>query len=824
MNNWQFLIQKQGERRWHPLESATVELPEGKYRVVANSNYVNTDVEVRVTHYSHYESPPKRHVKKRSRRTNADGVMAVIPFTVLKPGSWELRCSGDLMSDIMGRTWKFSVRLEVLPDEAALNFVSDMGSDGFFDDHLDSSTPKRSAGGNRKSAHGDVESLVTSADLDENHMGDATITISAEEVKVTSSQSQADGSSYVVSGEDAPLDWNYTTINIKDTFKDLSFATRQSAGEENQELDGLVTPAILKGETAEQILHNLADLALPTTEPALDELGVAQSPAQAVELPLAITLASATYFVAWGEALTIQGGVELKDGMTLKNRIYGGELRIELRSPLGDSGARELQTGAAIARITQPVTKDTLPFNFCCELQVPGDCPSKLILADIYLYAALDANGEAMLLASNTFTVNATVTELLALSAVAQAQTSEELLNSSEIVVVNTTQEETKVSTSLDLQLFDLVKTLPKEQSLVTQPKVKISLPPRINPYSLQKPASLRSPQLPFSNEQNSRPTDVRIKTQSRALPYLKKLPVISSPEENQSPEVTNNNPQIVESPLTVEKENWTGELTPVLPQEAAIPSNAELITTTDNPDALSPLIRQWIKTQGYTLSQPINLQYQDYDTEQIFLHELDVDPGIAASTDPDSLENPPQPAPALPQLPPLISHQQKPTWLTQEIVVDDIALPIASPEEQTPPQQPSIEPPLPLLSSQETVPLPVPEVYVPKGELIAGKPIKIRIVLPNLGPHIAIKLWIKDCQTRRLLQEPRIWKSWLYHSPDCLQQTVNLEVPLGCLEIQFEAIAIDLTTQQESHKVSITRSVIPEGLPQIPIEELIAI
>jgi hypothetical protein len=46
----------------------------------------------------------------------------------------------------------------------------------------------------------------------------------------------------------------------------------------------------------------------------------------------------------------------------------------------------------------------------------------------------------------------------------------------------------------------------------------------------------------------------------------------------------------------------------------------------------------------------------------------------------------------------------------------------------------------------------------------------------------------------------------------------------LGCLEIQFEAIAIDLTTQQESHKVSIARSVVPEGLPQIPIEELITI
>ena len=171
MKNWQFLIQKQGERHWLPLESATVELPEGRYRVVANSNYANTDVEVRVTHYSHYESPAKRYVKKRSRRTTDDGVVAVIPFTVLKSGSWELRCCGDLMSDIMGQNWKHSVRLEMLPDDAERDFTPDtMGEDGMFEEP----TTKHS----QNSTHGD---------LDDDHIGDTTITIPPEQVTVTSS-------------------------------------------------------------------------------------------------------------------------------------------------------------------------------------------------------------------------------------------------------------------------------------------------------------------------------------------------------------------------------------------------------------------------------------------------------------------------------------------------------------------------------------------------------------------------------------------------------------------------------------------------------------
>jgi len=847
MTNWQFLIQKQGEHLWRPLESSTVELTEGRYRVVANSNYANTDVEVRVTHYSHHESPPKRYVKNRSRRTNGDGVMAVIPFTSLKSGSWELRCSGDLMSDMMGQPWKFIVRLEVLPEQADGNFTDADSSS--VTEQL--STQKHS----QQLVDSEIDPLVTSASLDENTMGDATITIPAEQVIVTSSHptveesvtpstkvdfdtpaeivttgSNANGMTNVTENmplrNDSPVDEVIVTPNITPDNADS-----ESTDEDNQQdfIDELVNPVLLKGKTAEQILQNLADLALPTNEPALESEETDDTPPEIPQLPLIITLDTEIYFVSWGETFTLHGRLELKD-MSLSPRIYRGELHIELRSP---------QSGEAIAQTKKVVIEDTLPFSFTHELQVPEDCPSKLILADISLYAALEDGGESILLASHGFTINATVTELLALSAVAQSHTAEELLTFAEIVDINNTREETKVSTPLDLQLFNLVKALPKKQPLVTQPKVKTSLPPRLDPYSLQKPTPLKSPQLPnFSLGQNqNQSTEIvtpqpkttadvtHTKIRGTALPYLKKLqPVFTTGKATQSEEITGENSPGVEPSSPVEDENTTLIESPILPQEKPLYGNAELITDTENIDTLSSLIRQWTQTQGYTIPQPINVQYEDYDTEQIFTHELDVDSGLVPYQTPPTTHST-----AVPR----VFQQHKSNWLAQEIVVDDI-IPHEIDNSTDEPEaanssideQQPLTPPEPQLSPQEKKLefIPVPELYVPPGELIAGQSIKLRVVLPDLGPHIGIKLWLKDCQTRKLLDTPHILKNWLTEPPDHLQLTTQIQVPFGCLQIYLEAIAIDLITQQESHKISILRDVIPENLPRIPINQLIEI
>lgn len=117
MADWQYLLQKEGDRSWLPLKPSGVELPEGRYRVVAHSNRANTDVEIRITHYSTDEVPPKRRSQKRSHRTNAEGLMVVIPFTYIKPGIWNVRIKNDIMSDLLGDTWQAGIQIRVLPKE-----------------------------------------------------------------------------------------------------------------------------------------------------------------------------------------------------------------------------------------------------------------------------------------------------------------------------------------------------------------------------------------------------------------------------------------------------------------------------------------------------------------------------------------------------------------------------------------------------------------------------------------------------------------------------------------------------------------------------------
>jgi hypothetical protein len=115
MEYWEFLLQKEGDRNWQPIKSPRIEIEAGRYRVVAHSTRTNSDVEICVIHDSTEEVPPKRRSQKRSRRTNPEGLMVVIPFTYLKPGLWELRCCGDIMSDFLGNSWQQSVQLQVLP-------------------------------------------------------------------------------------------------------------------------------------------------------------------------------------------------------------------------------------------------------------------------------------------------------------------------------------------------------------------------------------------------------------------------------------------------------------------------------------------------------------------------------------------------------------------------------------------------------------------------------------------------------------------------------------------------------------------------------------
>jgi hypothetical protein len=112
MEVWEFLIQREGDRGWRPIKTGNLQLTEGKYRIVANSNLVDTQIHTRVTHQNLGAILPQRKSQAREQSTNARGLVVIVPSTQLESGLWQFVCSGDRAD---GSTWHRILKLRVLP-------------------------------------------------------------------------------------------------------------------------------------------------------------------------------------------------------------------------------------------------------------------------------------------------------------------------------------------------------------------------------------------------------------------------------------------------------------------------------------------------------------------------------------------------------------------------------------------------------------------------------------------------------------------------------------------------------------------------------------
>ncbi|WP_373530543.1 hypothetical protein [Nostoc sp.] len=871
MEHWQFLIQKQGDRSWHILESPNLKILEGQYRVLARSNLSNIDVEVRVTHSSTQEIHPKPRIFKRSRRINSEGLMAVIPFTYLGPGVWELRCSSDLMWDMLGKSWQYSVQLQVLSQGESGEEEKKGLSQAYCQE------PDYPAESEATSVY--VETL------------DQAIAVFAEQVIATESNPTT-----VVPNEVVP----------NETEEDI--------------IDQPVSPVWLKGETAEQILQNLIELTLPTSELLSQDEQVTDSSATQPPPLLLLTLDQDTYIARWGEALEINGHIELKKKIELglvetfsSKRLRAIALLIELRSPLESK---------ILTQLRQPLPDQELPFTINASIDIPAECESKLILADISLYGRLADVGEVIRLASESFTITADVTELLAITAAAKTNTS--LNDPTALSDSSLGFTEPEAAVRLDLKLFNLVKIPKIDESQRLNPSPNISLPPQINLQVLQQ-ATLRTskpknsttlpqlPKLPPVQTDANTPTDVvakpptqeellekdttiaainleqlvirqrRIPILDATFPYLRRLQAVSDDTEKevesnvsnglkaQAPEdfaqldtivaEDENIPELVIGDAQFPEES-VAEVAPQPNAQFPEESVAEVEPQTNAQSMKmsnlysSPLLKKWMQSQGYYEPESINdLQPEDYDNYvlapqmplSLSAETPNVDVNLSLSLDDDTeiwqdadtakkadleigenteVEKVSEEVTLSPPPPPPIKINIASAWLAQEIVVDDTyseleidATRSYSVEEEKSDSSPS----LPIITAA-IEPLPIPELYVPDGELIAGKSIIIRVVLPEVPPQVVVKLWVEDYQTRCLLDGPHLLTNLLPNALGGLEVMTQLNIPFGCLEIRLEAIALDQATQQESHKVTIVRTVIPPDLPNWQLDELLGI
>jgi hypothetical protein len=111
MEDWEFLIQREGDRGWRSIKTGNLQLLEGNYRIVANSNFLDAPVRLRITHQSVGETVPQRRSLTRDRVSNAKGTILVIPFTQLHSGIWQFVCSGTTTTQA---TWHHVLKLRVI--------------------------------------------------------------------------------------------------------------------------------------------------------------------------------------------------------------------------------------------------------------------------------------------------------------------------------------------------------------------------------------------------------------------------------------------------------------------------------------------------------------------------------------------------------------------------------------------------------------------------------------------------------------------------------------------------------------------------------------
>lgn len=870
---WEFLIQQEGDRSWLPLESPDVEILEGRYRVVARSSRVNTPVEISVIQTITTEHPPRRRVQKRMGQTNPDGLLVVLPFTRLEPGAWELRCVGDLMSDLMGEGWGYGVKLQVLSHE--------MDADG--DDDL---LPE------------DWHSCIAVTNQAANPAQDQTANRAAESPPEGPSEAQNLQCSEEM-GDRPPASPTPASPMTEPTLTEPTLAEPVAAGNFPAALEAIAAKSteapepVAEGADREPengensgAIAAAEEADAETSAPPIDQPEI-NPPRAAITSPadlppLRLVLQSDHHAARWGSTLRIAGQVvaanpDLAHDLAQDSAQGVPALYLDLT-------LRDPQSGETLVQIRHNLPGGTLPRAVDCAIDIPDVDTTRLMLGEATLSAPQGEQQEPFLLAAQSFTVTAALDDLL-----------EAIANDFPGDLTSPFVDEE----DLDLSLLNLVDGTPA--SVTPLPEVRPAgdqvLPPQIfQPAAAADAPTAKPIELPpwgnplpgFENGINLWQLAAAVSTGQTAVTQFDRN--ASPPDESPS----NASPSIADQPngeLTPgllpddraagveEVANFTGS-DAVIPDSTTPPlaaaddadlsiylthvnranrSKPSVETTPDEPKAA---IREVSSPDAEPLeaggSETANLEAAVSEPQS---DQMPPESAIADSADAPlewnhealSLE---QPAPLPNGTPRFLSPEDRAfqalnlqrrflsrltalatdrelgalmqpgspplghdlDLTTDEIVVDDAPLP--------PPQRSSLyrpehapEPPPVVLPAEDPVPSPVMDV--PQGELTSGQRIEIGIALPDLEPRFYVKLWLRDRQSRTILDGPRWVMNFVPDGQGYQVAYTQVTVPFGCVETQFEAIAVEMSTQRESRKVVHSRRVVPPDLPQLDLNDL---
>lgn len=692
MKKLEFLLQKEGDRAWLPLETPDVEILEGKYRVVARIQHPNTDIEIRVTHTS-FDEAPQRKVQSRSARTNPEGLVVIIPYTRLKPGLWELSCLPDPKST-PAKPWQYGVQLEVLPAESETSEPLPP---------IDQTEPATSPSNSENPASADRAAPQIAAPVDR------------------------PAPTQLPAADSAPQQTKIYQFPIPQTPEPKPGIKLELALDRETFVTQLGRPLIISGK-----------------------IDIPQPPQK--------TRKTATL-------------IPESEALELKQLIGSAQLQIYLRDP---------QTSKILAQIQQPMPEQVPPCIFACVTYIPAECKSRLILGE----AILSSGG--VTLATKLFTITARLEHLL------EAIKDNFIEEKHQAELSPTASKQPRSATNLSfLKLVEKSLDSPSPESPTNEP-----LPPQLSSRQTPSAGGLELPafgnKLPDSSRSQllseisnaprtaaesidppTKPSDIPTSPQTAEIRAIDQKPENTPQPETTAPETPPTATKQAFQTLNVESRFWS--------RLSSLASNGE-----------SP---EWLKAIALSPTQK-----------------------AANSSDEIAVVEDSSPKGQQPESSETISDPKSTSPEAREFVVFDEPPQPKKVAEKTTTVETEVTPPTPyVLPEDELVPMPVLEL--PRAEILAGQAVKVQVQLPELMPRIYVKVWVYDRQTYLILDGPRWITEFKANGLGNVRASVELEIPYGCMEVEFEAIAVEMQTQRESHKISVHRQVLPPSGPTLPLD-----
>jgi hypothetical protein len=860
MENWEFLLQRKGDKSWLPLESPSVEIVEGQYRLAARSGAANAQVGIAIDYRPIADVRHQPLQQKIVKRISHDGLMIVMPYTNFVPGLWRIECSGTEPDAANVLTnWKKALEFDVI------QVSSEFGSEWQYSDFQEES-----------------EDLDNPTELTPSLHTNALGIALTEPVPLNYSSPILD------------IAEQRSTELVQSMFEEFALFGEESDQEEE---DSETNPTLEASEIDQEHSLALIEQQQQSSLVAVDNSASSQ-PRILLQLqqPQYIVDENNSFTIA-GEAYT-SGEIEviLKHPQTL-------EVVLNTRYPI----APPVITQDQLSSITiNSINRDRLaatgviPFTY--QLSVPPPSEVQVLIGEVRIHPQQNFERYSELFVMQqmiavSYPASRVLPELIkeAQKYESQENLQHESLTRSQVnspLNSQAVQESPNSSSNPQSDQVFLQSDSTEKSVSKSKPLNLLSLPPlpskkpQVSPTSENSQANLEKPisspnsiSLPIIANKISSPPSAETnadiptsqpkisseleadKAQENGLEQLElefadtniwEDAAVGTKATNQNSLTIDEEPELTYSFEEDLPQNYDELLEK--PWRENLPSIGKNLTS-NQPQSGTPNRGNRFLSKLQTLSaEAIAKQKASQRNEDLVLDTLP-EPSLSASEDLsgmlvqiDNGLGGSMPITTLaeatslakldleldleldrllntePDLPDLILNEY--VW---EEVIDPNTFPVRTLSGDLSETNPSSANVSPLSetaltirnlqgSSSSTVSeqqeIPTPHMIIPEGEIISGTPMIITVRLLAIAPKFFVKFWIKDLQTRTIVDGPR-WLLDFSKVPDTdfIETRTNISIPLSSIDVAFEAIAIESQTQRESHKVRVIRSVVPPNL-----------